>query len=38
VRVDREGKGYADLSIGVPTTMVARARFVQSLSFPTGSA
>ena len=28
VRVDREGKGYADLSIGVPTTMVAGASFV----------
>jgi len=31
VRVDREGKGYADLSIGVPTNMVAGARFGNSL-------
>jgi len=27
VRVDRQGKGYADLSIGVPTGMVAGAGF-----------
>jgi hypothetical protein len=28
VKVDRLGKGYADLSIGVPTSMVAGASFV----------
>ena len=27
VRVDRQGNGYADLSIGAPTSMVAGARF-----------
>lgn len=27
VHVDRDGKGYADLSIGVPTGMVAGAGF-----------
>lgn len=27
VRMDRKGKGYAELSIGVPTTMVAGARY-----------
>ena len=30
VKVDRRGKGYADLSIGVPTSMVAGACFVLS--------
>jgi hypothetical protein len=37
VRVDRNGIGYADLSIGVPRNVVAGARFVPSLPFPTGS-
>ena len=32
VRVDREGKGYADLSIGVPTFVVAGAGFVCSMA------
>ena len=27
VKVDRRGKGYADLTIGVPTSMVAGAGF-----------
>ena len=32
VRVDRDGKGYADLSIGMPTGMVAGAGFVCSIA------
>jgi hypothetical protein len=31
VRVDRRGKGYADLSTGVPTRMVAGACYAMSL-------
>lgn len=34
VKVDRPGKGYADLAIGVPTSLVAGACFAPSRRCP----